>query len=455
MVLRLAIRSQGRQTLDPNPHIRALKMSKNPVGVIRIIIIILLLLAGSAIPAAAELESIPSLPTDFSQVDIFLATRDIGHEVYTKYGHTIVRVIDHQNQTDIAYNWGTFDFSAPDYIPKFLQGILIYQMSFGPFRDEVDVSTYEKQTMWMERVNLTSRQKETLLRRIYWQAQPQNINYPYLFFYDNCSTRVRDLFDEALHGIIKEKSFSHSTGKTFRDRVMEHNASLPLAAMGQDVILNSEPDRVMSEWDDMFIPIRLREYLLKMPAVDDQGREIAGQSLLSDSRTLTSYPSPETPAMNGYALFWLLAGVPALLGAMLIRRNPLSAAGIRLVGFANMVLGFIWALFGSFMSLSWMFGHHTVLPRNANLLLMWPIDIVYLLFGLSLARRGQWVHRDGKLWRGIVWCTRAHWACLAIFMVVSLSHLIDQDISRVALWFAPLTAVVFGTVIIHSPKNAT
>ncbi len=417
-------------------------IKKNLNATIALIVELVLMCQLAVSERAIASRSPPKIPTDFSKVDIFLATRDLGPEVYSKYGHTIVRVINHQNYTDIGYNWGTFDFGTPDFLPQFLKGILIYRMSFGPWQEEVEGADYDHQTLWMEQVNFTTKQKEIFVRRIYSLAEPQNINYQYYFFRDNCATRVRDLFDEALHGRLKLDTSTRMIGKSYRDRVIEHNASIPIFAMGQDVILNSEPDQKMSEWDDMFIPIYLREYLLRAPAVDDAGQVIPGKNLISDTQQLTTFARSEIPIINGYAIFWLLAGLPAILSHVLLRFSSLKKTAIRLSGFAYIILGGVWGLFGLFMALSWTFGSHTVLPHNANLWLMWPTDILYLMFGLALLWRGRWV--DGpRFFRELMLClTRAHFLCIIIFVVAFLANLFTQDVSRVAFWFAPLSVIV-------------
>ncbi len=422
-------------------------MSENNLKMVlrRIILGVLIIMAPISDRASAS--ELPPLPTDFSQIEIFLATRDIGAPVYSKYGHTIVRIVDHQNGSDIGYNWGTFDFTTPDFLPQFLKGILIYRMSFGPWSDEVEYTIEDRQSMWLEKVNLTTKQKENVVRHIYTLALPENMSYRYYFFYDNCSTRVRDLFDGALGGKIKIDTIGLMTGKSYRDRVIQHNASAPIFAMGQDVILNREPDTEMSEWDDMFIPLYLRDYLLRTPAVDDDGKQIPGQMLLSDTQQLANFAKQEIPAINGYAIFWILAGLPSLAAAFFIRYTSHTKLGIRLAGFSNIVLGAIWGLFGIFMALSWAFGSHTVLPHNANLWLMWPTDILYFVFGLAIFFRGQWLSPSGRFWKLLVLLTRAHLVCIVIFVTIFLGKLFHQDVSRVVLWFAPLTIIVFWPCI--------
>jgi hypothetical protein len=387
----------------------------------------------------------PPMPQDMANVDIYIGTRDVGHLIYTKYGHTIVRVVDKSSFTDIGYNWGTFDFNAPGFVPNFLRGLLIYQMSFGPWRNEVEVSRLENQTMWMERVNLTDRQKKTVLDKIMWQSRPENVNYPYLFFYDNCSTRVRDLLDLAVNGQIKARTSARSTGRTYRDRVMEHNASAPFFAMGQDLILNSEPDKVMSEWEDMFIPGRLREYLMRMPAFDDLGQEIPGKTFLSDTVTLTEFPGPQVPMINGYLQIWLIAGVPSLLGLILIRTTKLKKIGARLVGLSCIVLGSLWGAVGLFLAASWIFGSHTVLPRNANLWMVWPTDILYAGLGVWMLTKGRFIDLTSPSGLWMRRYTMAHLVGIVVLCVLTFGDIIDQHTFRIVAWFAPLTALVWST----------
>ena len=93
---------------------------------------------------------------------------------------------------------------------------------------------------------------------------------------------------------------------------------MPLLAMGQDVLLNREGDRGISQWEEMFVPLKLREYLLSMPAYDDDGQPRAGERLLSGMTTLTSHPDPVNSPLSGYVIFGVLLGAPLLLGLSLI-----------------------------------------------------------------------------------------------------------------------------------------
>lgn len=390
--------------------------------------VVFLLLA--TMPAQASFQY--SMPKDLSKVEIYLATRDMGREVYSRYGHTILRVLDFENQVDIAFNWGTFDFNAPGFIRKFLQGILIYQMSYAPWKVEIRISELDQQTMWMEKIRLTSAQKTVILQKLIWNMQPENLTYPYFFFYDNCSTRVRDLLDSALNGEIKKRMADRQTGLSYRDRVMQHNASLPFLAMAQDVILNSEPDKSMTAWEDMFVPIYLRDYLKELPAFDDHGTPIEFSHLLEDTEVLREYPQPALPSYNGYQLVWLWCGLPLLVGFL----SSQWRHGRRLMGLGLVVFGSIFGGFGTFMALSWLFGSHTVLPKNVNLLLMWPLDFIYVIVGFFYLRYANLLDRKKILDRCLAYIGTLHLMALIVFVLGS--SWFRQDTSRVMIYFAPL-----------------
>ena len=138
-----------------------------------------------------------------------------------------------------------------------------------------------------------------------------------------------------------------------------------------------------------------------------------------------------------------------MIGLWLFRIRKRTKLAVRLIGFSELVLGGLWFFFGVFMALSWVYGSHTVLPRNVNLLLMWPTDVLYLVLGFKLLWRGEWVSETGKFWSALVWNTRAHFAAMAVFLIVSLGHLVTQNATRVALSFVPLTAIVFGIVLLR------
>ena len=63
-------------------------------------------------------------------LQISILTCAPGEDVYTAWGHTAIRIIDSAKQTDIVFNFGTFDFNTPNFLLEFVKGNLNYFLIF-------------------------------------------------------------------------------------------------------------------------------------------------------------------------------------------------------------------------------------------------------------------------------------------------------------------------------------
>ena len=405
----------------------------------------------------ASASFIPPATANIGDVEIYLLTRGAGAEVYTKYGHTMIRVVDPSNNIDVAYNWGAFNFNQPGFIMKFLRGLLPYHLEISPTRFEVRVSDMEQRWLVQERLNMTDRQKAALLSELNREAQPDRRYYRYLFFSDNCSTRPRDFIDKALGGKIAAGFQGKESGSTFRDKVMSYNASAPILAMGQDVLLNREVDRGISQWEEMFIPLKLREYLLSLPAYDDDGHARAGERLLSGTTTLTHYPDPVNAPYNGYLIFCLFLGTPLLLGMALYLKTPFRKTGLRIFGLALAVWGAVSGVFGLYLTLAWAFSEHTVVRHNANLWVFWPVDWYFLFPAGMLLWKGAMPGRGGLLSKCTVGLVLGHLAALAIYGILAIGGFFAQDVTRVLVYFGLSALLLYGLTLslaaFHDPDD--
>ena len=166
---------------------------------------------------------------------------------------------------------------------------------FGMYRDQ-------RRSVWQDKLNLTNPQKEILYRRLMWNLEPENVEYAYQYFFDNCTTKVRDYLDEALLGKVR-REYTGVTEKTFRDQVQSHYESVPLIAFSLDVLMNSNIDRAVTEWEDMYLPLQLRDRLLYVKSdVTQNGEQLM---LLNDPQVIMEFPAPSIKT-NGYVVSSLL-----------------------------------------------------------------------------------------------------------------------------------------------------
>ncbi len=127
------------------------------------------------------------------QVTISILTVGPGTALYDRFGHSAFRVKDSVNNIDWTFNYGTYDFNAPNFYGKFVQGQLLYSLSAGYFQGFINYYQKQNRSVREQVLNLDQEQKARLFSFLMWNAEPANKDYRYDFFYDNCATRIRDV----------------------------------------------------------------------------------------------------------------------------------------------------------------------------------------------------------------------------------------------------------------------
>jgi hypothetical protein len=353
---------------------------------------LLFALSSHAQPPLDNPERYP-IPADLSGIHFYLITVDVGDQVWDNFGHTALRVYDEDSNIDTVFNWGVFDISGGvlGFSYNFFKGIMNYRLATNIPTREFAVYRNQQRTVWQDKINLTNPQKEILYRRLMWNLEPDNAVYAYNYFFDNCTTRVRDYLDEALAGEIRNH-YSNTTAETYRQQVRSHYESVPLVALSLDVLMNSNIDRPVSEWEDMYLPMRLRERLAAMPSDVAEGG--GRQMLLSDSQTIAEF-SPPTVAADGYRVASIVLISPVLFLLLMLKRIPMSyfathsrigfkvaTVNFRILGLLGLVTALCSGIFGILMLGSWFVSDHLDLHHNVNLLLFWPTDILGILVAL-------------------------------------------------------------------------
>ena len=88
------------------------------------------------------------------QAEISVITCDPGAELYSSFGHSAFRVVDHSLGLDQVYNYGTFNFNTHNFYVKFAQGKLMYDLSSYPFHYFLRDYVKENRTVIAQVLNL-------------------------------------------------------------------------------------------------------------------------------------------------------------------------------------------------------------------------------------------------------------------------------------------------------------
>lgn len=407
-----------------------------------LVVFLMSMVSGAAVAAQPSLPAIDNradipLPDDYSQLSFYLVTIDVGDHVWDNFGHTAVRVVDESSGTDLMFNWGLFDTSVGllRFGWNFMSGVMDYRLGVAPAEWELARYSREQRTVWQDRITLTAAQKERLYQRLSWNLREENIVYGYDYFADNCTTRVRDYINEALQGEIYDNS-RVNVPRTFRDEVVTHYESLPPIALSLDVLMNSRIDQRMTQWQQMFLPLSLREQLRRM-------------DVLVDEQVIVEFAPPPS-RFNPYHASGLLL-LPVMLLFLLVRRVPIASFGstpgfvlsapdlsYRLLGLIALTIALCSGIWGLIMVFGWWLSAHQDLHQNLNLLLFWPTDILAVFFALRWLLTGRALRITPGRHSLVSFYLVMHILAALVYLLIGLFGLSEQRTTDLMLFVVPL-----------------
>ena len=295
-----------------------------------------------------------------------------GEQVWEFFGHNALWIHDNVTNRDTVFNWGVFSFHQEHFIPHFLQGRMLYSMGGDSMENVLQAYRYWNRSVLSQELDLTPAQKDSILVTIQRNGLPENVNYRYDYYRDNCSTRVRDILDHALGGplSVQAAGLTDATYRWHSLRLMQGN--LPIM-LGVDIGLGRPADVRLTKWQEMFLPRKLHDFIAHVRVLDPSG---AMKPLVRSERVLfqaTREPEPVTPPDSG---LWLLFGgvvVASVITTLGFMATPLHPV----VRFAAAVLSGVWSLavglLGTLLVLLWSVTDHVFAHSNENILLFNPL----------------------------------------------------------------------------------
>ncbi len=202
-------------------------------------------------------------------VEVSLLTCSPGTEVYELYGHTALRYHDLRTGADVVFNYGVFDFKAPNFVWRFVRGETDYMVIWLPF--EVFCKSYRERgsSVTAQVLNLTPEEKERLGRSLFENCLPQNRVYRYNFLTNNCTTKVRDQLEQALNGELMYPTYPPI--RTYRQILHEATRQHPWAELGNDFCLGEDVDTLLWIRAMTFSPLYMQDFAEQMEIYDGKG----------------------------------------------------------------------------------------------------------------------------------------------------------------------------------------
>ena len=326
-----------------------------------------------------------------SHLEVLLMTIGPGDAIWERFSHNALVVRDDRAQTEVAYNWGIFDFNDTDFVPRLARGRMRYSMRGFPTSTWLAAYRQGNRDVWLQTVNLTPGERLELQTVVQELDTEANRYYRYDYYRDNCSTRVRDVLDRVLGGQIRSATGDTDTGTTYRWHTARLLQSAPAAYAGIQFVVGNRGDETISAWEEMFLPLRLKEHLDGIRIVDAEGEPapLLGEAV----QVVRAVRDPLPLAAPDFMFPLLLLGTA--LGAFFVGLGWAAGEGKRWGRSALALSGAAWStgvgLLGTALLLSWFFTDHVFWALNENAFQSNPISLILagLLIREALNRSGH------------------------------------------------------------------
>ena len=290
-----------------------------------------------------------------------IITCDTGNETYSLFGHTAIRITDVENNLDVVYNYGAFDFATPNFVVKFTKGDLLYFAVAHSFSDFMNEYAYEQRSVFEQELIVPLALKQKLLDHLNTAMASEERYYTYKFIDKNCTSMVVNLLNKTLgSNVVVKKTDTDKTYRTILYPYFEHSF---YEKLGTSIIFGKKVDQLGTS---LFLPFELQKSLKVIP--------FENHPLCKESKTLLEYKkqSPNSWWDNYYTFAGLLLFIAVF--------NQKSIDLIYLLTMGTL---------GVFFGLVGFYSFHQELSYNYNILLFNPALLLLLYF--QYTKNKQWI----------------------------------------------------------------
>lgn len=319
---------------------------------------------------------------DSSHLRISLLTCTPGEELYSTFGHSAFRIVDsskafNDDWRDAVYNYGTFNFDDDGFYLKFVQGKLLYFVTaeqFDIFKNDYQYN--QKRGITEQVLDLSAAEKISIQQFLNNNLKEENKYYKYDFFFDNCTTRLRDIIKKQ-----HDSSFCRvavmPAGSRFRQAIHQYldKNNKDWSKLGIDILLGRRCDWVMTAEQMQFLPDNLMKSL-----------DSSDHKMVLSSQNLYAIPNENAKGslFTPMVVFSLLSIFIILLG---YSKNKWVQAFLN--GFDGLFF-FLTGVLGIILIFMWFGTDHSMTKDNYNLLWAWPTHVLMAFF---INSKKSWVRK--------------------------------------------------------------
>jgi hypothetical protein len=301
--------------------------------------------------------------------EVVLLTFGVGGRIFEKFGHAALCLDYRDAREPLCFNYGVTDFSdAGGMVWGFLRGKQKFWVDPEKWSDMIGFYEDEDRDIYEQILPLTPEQARAVELELLTSLEEAHRYYHYDHFFNNCTTRLRDIIDHATSGKLAAGS-EVAYPLTFREMGYRGLHGLPPLISAADFVIGRQADDTPTLWQAMFHPDVLRQRV-----------QVAFGAV---PRMIYKRQGPKFPVTGStfrlqMLLLALVFAVPLLVATWRRRfqRVTLVWATLYLTFWGVVIWGLV--IVSSIKGIRW----------NENVLVLMPLDIALPL--LSPARRRRY-----------------------------------------------------------------
>jgi len=306
------------------------------------------------------------------KAEISIITAGPGKVLYEGFGHSAIRIKD--VDFDLAYNYGFFDFNAPNFYLNFTKGKLLYKLERYPFH--YFVRSYQKDKRWIKEqvLNLNQSEKQQFFEFLENNAKPENATYLYDPYFNNCATILREITNTILIDKVVFNENHIIEGQSFRQLMNKEILWNTWGSFGINLALGSKLDEIATAKQHMYLPDYVYSGFKNAKVVRNGIDEnlIKKDNYILEYKELKMKPSFFSP----FAIFTLIF----LIGTFITYRDIKRKQRTKWLDF---LLFFFTGVIGLLIVFLWFFTNHSTTPTNFNFLWAFAPNIIVAFYILK------------------------------------------------------------------------
>ncbi|PKQ46978.1 lipoprotein N-acyltransferase Lnb domain-containing protein [Confluentibacter flavum] len=309
------------------------------------------------------------------KAEISVLTIGPGASLNDSFGHNGFRIKDIVKGTDLVFNYGVYDFEAPNFYLKFAQGKLNYLIGVDYYEDFFNSYISQNRTIKEQVLNISQSEKQTLFDYLIHNYQPENRRYLYDFFYDNCATKIKDVTNIALNNSIQFNDPKNFKPQTFRALIHSNLNRNSWGCFGIDLALGSVIDKKATPEEHMYLPKYIHEFF------ENATIKNSGEPLVKENKVL--YKKIDHPIATSFFTSPLF--VFGIIGLFIIFITYKDYKTQRQSVWLDVTLFSLTGLIGVLILLLWFATDHKATHQNYNLL--WACVLNIFMIGQLLRKK--------------------------------------------------------------------